>query len=74
MLSDKIKIGDKLQLKAGFLSNQSRALPVTITDKRAGNAEGGYVFYTEPVYGSGYGICAAWFEPFAENEGDLSNV
>ena len=60
---DDINIGDKLQIKAGFVHAGSQPIDVVITGKEKGTCEGGWLFFTFPVCGSGHGIAAFWFEP-----------
>ena len=67
MKASEINTGDKLFVKAGFLSVTSKPIPVVITSKVAGNAEGGFIFKTSPTVGSGHGLAAGWFEPRSAN-------
>ena len=63
MTPDQINIGDKLHVITEFFPGKSGRVIVTIISKTKGSADMGYVFHTLPVVGSGFGLCAAWFEP-----------
>ena len=63
MTPDQINIGDKLYVNTEFFPGKSGRVIVTIISKTKGSADMGYVFHTLPVIGSGFGLCAGWFEP-----------
>lgn len=59
MNSNDIQINDELFIKKEFCG---RRIKVKIVDKRPGKCDGGFLFFTIPIVGSGTGLASFWFE------------
>lgn len=70
MKISEIKVGDKLTVSSilarhhgqSHYGNGTKGAQVTVTAiEPCQNAEGGFLFFTDPVIGSGHGISGHWF-------------
>lgn len=67
MKVSEIKVGDKLTVSSILARHHgqrhgTKGAEVTVTAiEPCKNAEGGFLFFTDPVIGSGHGISGHWF-------------